>query len=375
LFNFVRIPMMERKRLLSLDAFRGFTVAAMILVNFPGNDEQVFKPLSHTHWWGISFTDLIAPFFLFIVGVSITFAYTQRTREGSQAQTLYVKIISRAAKIFALGMVLNCLGLIGNFSWEEVRWTGTLHRIAIVFMVCSMLSLHSNWKQQIAVGATILLGYSIAMTCIPTPGYASVMLEPGINLAAWVDQEFLPGKMWQGNWDPEGILSTFPSFVTTISGMLGGTLLLSELSQEHKVIRLFAFGFAAFVIGIVWNWQFGLNENLWSSSFVMFTSGMAAMTLASTIYVVDMLQYQRWATFGIVYGMNAIVVYILGDLLSPLFFGITFGDASLNLVFYQGLTQAGMAPKLASMLYSLMFVGINFIPAYLLYKKKIFIKI
>jgi predicted acyltransferase len=157
--------------------------------------------------------------------------------------------------------------------------------------------------------------------------------------------------------------------------MLVGTLLLSNLSQEHKVIRLFAFGFASFVIGIIWNWQFGLNENLWSSSFVMFTSGMASMTLASTIYVVDMLQYQQWAKFGIIYGMNAIVVYTLGDLLSPLFFGVKFGDASLNQVFYHGLTQAGVAPKLVSMLYSLMYVGINFIPAYLLYKKKIFIKI
>jgi predicted acyltransferase len=367
--------MMARKRLLSLDAFRGFTVAAMILVNFPGNDDEVFKPLSHTHWWGISFTDLIAPFFLFIVGVSITFAYTHQIRDGIHPKTLYVKIASRALKIFALGMLLNCLGLIGNFAWEEVRWTGTLHRIAIVFLVCSVLSLHTTWKQQIALGATILLAYGIAMTCIPTPGYANVMLEPGINLAAWVDQEFLPGKMWQGNWDPEGILSTFPSFVTTISGMLVGTLLISKLSQEQKVIRLFVFGFASFVIGIIWNWQFGLNENLWSSSFVMFTSGMAAMTLASTIYVVDMLQYEQWAKFGIIYGMNAIVVYTLGDLLSPLFFGIKFGDVSLNQAFFSGLTQVGITPKLASMLYSLIYVGINFIPAYLLYKKKIFIKI
>ena len=366
---------MENKRLLSLDAFRGFTIAAMILVNFPGNGDNVFSPLSHTHWWGISFTDLIAPFFLFIVGVSIAFAYTKRLEAGVPPKSMYFKIISRALKIYAVGMFLNVLGLIGNFSWEEVRWTGTLPRIAIVFLVCGLLFLHTNWKKQAIIGAVILIVYWLAMTLIPTPGYDKAMLEPGVNLAAWVDSKFLPGKMWQGTWDPEGILSTFPSFVTTITGMLAGTLLLSKRTQEQKVIMMFTLGFAAFVAGIVWNWDFGLNENLWTSSFVLLTSGMACMTLASTIYLVDMLKYTKWATFGVIYGMNAITIYVLGDLLSLIFYRMKFGGAPLNDLFYNMATNIGVMPKIASMLYSLIYVGINFIPAYILYRKKIFIKL
>ncbi|MFN8254466.1 MAG: heparan-alpha-glucosaminide N-acetyltransferase domain-containing protein [Bacteroidales bacterium] len=366
---------MENKRLLSLDAFRGFTIAAMILVNFPGNGDYSYAPLNHTEWNGISFTDMIAPFFLFIVGVSIAFAYTKRLEAGIPPKSMYSKIIFRALKIFAVGMALNLLGILTEFSWAELRWTGTLHRIAIVFMVCGILFLHTNWKTQAIIGSAILVAYWLVMTLIPTPGYGKVMLEPGINIAAWVDQQWLPGKMWQGNWDPEGIMSTFPSFVTTITGMLTGTLLLSKRTDEQKIMMMFTFGFTAFILGVVWNWTFPLNENLWTSSFVLFTSGMASMTLAATIYIADMQKYQKWTQFGVIYGMNAIAVYVLADILARFFYGLKFSGASLNEHFFNGFTSMGMYPKLASMIYALIYVGINFIPAWFLYKKKIFIKL
>lgn len=366
---------MENKRLVSLDAFRGFTIAAMILVNFPGNGDYVFLPLQHTEWWGISFTDLIAPFFLFTVGVSIALAYTKRLDAGAKPQTMYSKLFIRTLKIFAVGMFLNVLGIIGDFSWDELRWTGTLHRIAIVFLVCGLLFLRTGWKTQAITGAAVLVLYWLAMTLIPTPGYDTAMLEPGINLAAWVDVKLLPGKLWQGTWDPEGILSTFPSIVTGITGMLAGKLMLTKRTMEEKVILLFFFGFLSFIVGIVWNWDFGLNENIWSPSFVMLTSGMAALTLAATIYLVDMLHYQKWARFGVIYGMNAITIYVLADVLALFFYGLPFGGESLNAHFFLLLTSIGTAPKIASMLYALIFVGINFIPSYFLYQKKIFIKL
>lgn len=365
----------QNKRLGALDAFRGFTIAAMILVNFPGNRNHVFKPLLHTDWWGISFTDLVAPFFLFTVGVSIALAYTKRIDAGQKPQSLYKKLFIRALKIYGVGMLLNLMGLIGDFTWEEVRWTGTLHRIAIVFLVCGLLFLHANWKKQAIIGASILVLYWLAMTFIPLPGHGKVMLEPGMNLAAWVDSKLLPGKMWQGSWDPEGILSTFPSVVTGITGMLAGTILLSKQSMEKKVIQLFFFGFVSFVIGIVWNWDFGLNENIWSSSFVMVTSGMAALVLASLLYIIDILMYGKWAQFGVIYGMNAIAVYVLADILALLFYELPFGGASLNKIFFELFTSMACPPKVSSMLYAIIFVGINFIPAYLLYRKKIFIKL
>ncbi len=366
---------MENKRLVSLDAFRGFTIAAMILVNFPGNWDYVFAPFRHSEWWGITFTDIIAPFFLFTVGVSIALAYTKRLEAGVKPREMYKKLFIRSLKIFAVGMFLNLLGIIDNFSWEELRWTGTLHRIAIVFLVCGVLFLNTGWQAQAVTGAVVLVLYWLAMTLIPTPGYDKAMLEPGVNLAAWVDKQFLPGKMWQGTWDPEGILSTFPAAVTGITGMLVGKLLLSKRPIETKVNMLSFWGFISFVIGIVWNWSFGLNENLWSPSFVMLTSGMAALTLASCIYLIDMHNYQKWAQFGVIYGMNAIAVYVLADLLGIIFYSLSIGGETLNMHFFNVLTSIGLAPKVTSMIYGLMYVGVNFIPALILFRRKIFIKL
>lgn len=366
---------MDSKRLISLDAFRGFTIAAMILVNFPGNWDHVFKPLRHTEWWGISFTDLIAPFFLFTVGVSIALAYTRHLDAGHKPREMYRKLFIRSFKIFAVGMLLNALGIISNFSWEELRWTGTLHRISIVFLVCALLYLHTSWKTQAVIGSLLLVLYCVVMIFIPTPGFDQAMLEPGANLAAWVDQQLLPGKMWQGTWDPEGILSTFPSFVTGITGMLVGKLLISKKTIGDKITMLFFWGFVSCAIGIVWSWSFGLNENLWSPSFVLFTSGLAALTVASFIYVIDLHDYKNWAQFGVIYGMNAIAVYVLADVLAIIFYGIPLGVESLNMHFFNAFTSLGVAPKVASMVYGLLYVGVNFIPAYILYRKKIFIKL
>ena len=366
---------MENKRLLSLDAFRGFTIAAMILVNFPGNGDHVFSPLQHTHWNGISFTDLIAPFFLFIVGVSIAFAYTKRLEAGIPVRSMYGKLFSRALKIFAVGMFLNLLGILDDFSFSELRWTGTLHRIAIVFLVCGLLFLKTGWKTQAITGAVILIGYWLAMTLIPTPGYDRAMLEPGINLAAWVDSKWMPGAMWQGTWDPEGILSTFPSIVTGITGMLVGTLILGKKSQEHKVMTLFTIGFVTAIVGVIWSWVSPLNENLWTSSFVLFTSGLACMTLAGSLFLIDILHYKKVANFGIIYGSNAITIYVLADIFALFFYGLQLGGASLNDHYFNFFTALGGAPKIISMTYALIYVGINFIPAWVLYKRNIFIKL
>jgi predicted acyltransferase len=362
-------------RLISLDAFRGITIAAMILVNFPGNGHHVYAPLQHSHWNGITPTDLIAPFFLFIVGVAITFAYTKRLDAGISPSKMYPRLIGRSLKIFAVGMFLNILGLIPDFNFADIRYTGTLHRIAIVFLVCGLLFLNTNWKTQAITGALILIFYWLAMTLIPTPGYGKVMLEPGINLAAWIDSKFLPGKMWQGTWDPEGILSTFPSIVTGITGMLAGTLLLKIKAQEYKVIYLFTFGFISTIAGVVWNWVFPLNENLWTSSFVLFTSGLASMTLAASIFLVDIQQYNKNAQFGVIYGSNAITIYVLADIFALIFYGVKIAGNSLNDHFFNFFTSIGGSPRFVSMVYALIYVGINFIPAYILYKKKIFIKL
>jgi predicted acyltransferase len=364
--------MTESKRLISLDVMRGFTVAAMILVNFPGSELFSYAPLNHSRWNGLSPTDLIAPVFLFVVGVSIAFAYTKRLELGLPKAEMYKKIGWRSVKIYLVGILLN---LLPDFNFADLRYTGTLPRIALVFLFCAVLFLNTNWKRQAWIGTGILVAYWLAMLFVPTPGYDRPMLEPGINLAAWFDTKFLPGTMWQKTWDPEGILSTFPSFVTGISGMLAGRLLLSNLDKREKVIILMVGGFVAMIAGYWWNLHFPCNENIWSSSFVLITSGIAALILGTCYYLIDIVGYTRFTKPGLIFGANAIAVYFLADIWGLLFFRFKFGGFSLNEHFMSAFTNVGPSPEFWGMVYSLLFVGINFIPAFILYRKKIFIKL
>jgi predicted acyltransferase len=365
-------PSGSSSRLLSLDAMRGFTIAAMIMVNFPGNEAHVFPTLSHTKWNGLTFTDLIAPTFLFIVGVSIAYAYNKRRASSASKTDLYKKILIRSAKIFAVGMFLNMLP---NFDFSDLRYTGTLHRIAIVFLVCAILYLNTTWKQQALIGAAILILYWMALTLIPVPGLGKVMLEPGLNIAAWVDQQYLPGKMWQGNWDPEGILSTFPSIVTTITGMLAGRLMLTSLAPNEKSNFLMTAGFASAAMGYFWGLAFPVNENLWTSSFVLVTSGFASLLLGASYFIIDIRGQTKGIAPGVIFGANAIAAYVLADILALLFYVFPIGGDTLNHLGTNALAQTGMDPRLASLLFALFFVCVNFIPVFLLYKKRIFIKL
>jgi predicted acyltransferase len=293
-------------------------------------------------------------------------------RHDLEKGLLYRKIVWRALKIYALGIFLN---LLPWFDFYDLRYTGTLPRIALVFLPCAILFLTTSFRQQLWTGISILIAYWLAMTLIPTPGVGKVVLEPGVNLAAWVDSKFLPGKMWQGTWDPEGILSTFPSIVSGICGLLAGHLLVSKRTPTDKVIYLMVFGLISAVAGYVWSLAFPLNENLWTSSFVLLTSGFAALILGATYYVVDIRGYQGWTFPGIVFGANAITVYVLADILALAFYVLPWGGETLNIRVTSALTTFGLAPKLSSCVYALLFVGINFIPAFILYRKKIFIKV
>jgi predicted acyltransferase len=363
---------LQHVRLISLDAMRGFTIAAMILVNFPGSWDHVFPPLLHASWNGITPTDFIFPFFLFIVGVSIVLAYHKRLVLGTSKKDLIQKIIIRSIKIYAVGMFLN---MIPDFDFMALRWTGVLHRIAVVFFVCALLYLYTSWQTQGLVACILLVGYWLAMTLIPTPGAGQVMMEPGINLAAWVDSEFLPGKKWQGSWDPEGILSTIPAIVTGITGLLVGRIFLSERPPSIKANYLMTLGLLSMILGYLWGYHFPINKNLWSSSFVLLTSGTAALVLGAFYFVVDILGKKKGTSVGVVFGANAISVYVMADLLSLIFYGLPLGGHSLNQHFMAAFGVIGLRAEWASMIYAILFVGINFIPAYLLYKRNIFIKL
>jgi len=359
------------QRLLSLDAFRGFTIALMITVNNPGSWSHVYAPLLHAKWHGITPTDLVFPFFLFIVGVSIALAYSKRLDSGADKKALYKKIIFRSLKIFAVGIFLN---LFYKFDFANLRVAGVLQRIAIVFLVCSFLFLNFDWKKLAKIGIITLILYWIIMAFLPVPGIGEPRLEPGENIAAWIDSYLLPGRMWQGTWDPEGLFSTLPAIVTGITGMLAGILIISSLTTDRKIVWLFTLGFLSFLLGGIWDWFFP-NKNLWTSSFVLYTSGAAAMTLAACIFIVDVLHLNKWTRMGRIFGANAIVVYVFSGMIVRLLGLISFSGKTYQQVFMDSLTGIGIEAKLASLLYAIIFILICYIPAYILYKKKIFIKL
>ncbi len=359
-------------RLLSLDAFRGFTIALMILVNNPGSWDHVYPPLLHAEWNGLTPTDLVFPFFLFIVGVSIVLAYSKRLALGVDKPDIYRKIIFRSLKIFAVGIFLN---LCPDFDFADLRIAGVLQRIAIVFLICSFLYLNFEWKSLARIGSAILVFYWLVMAFVPVPGLGITSLEPGNNIAAWIDNILLPGRKWQGTWDPEGLFSTLPSIVTGIAGMLAGILIVSKLQIERKIIWLFTLGFLAFLIGGIWDWTFPINKNLWSSSFVLYTAGAASMTLAVLIFFVDILQINKWVKPGLIFGANAIAVYVLAGLIPDLFHRVKIGGYSFVGWIMELQSTAGIPPKLASLFYALLFLGFCYLFALFLYRRKIFIKL
>ncbi len=359
-------------RLTSLDVFRGVTIAAMILVNYPGSGEFIYAPLEHAVWNGLTPTDLIFPFFLFIVGVSITLSYTKTLEKGTLRSTLHRKIVFRTLKIFAVGLFLSMLP---SFDIMNIRITGVLQRISIVFFACSFLFLHTSFRTQLVAGVVTLVLYWLAMTLIPTPGIGEVMLDKGVNLAAWVDSKVLPGRMWQGTWDPEGVLSTFPSIVTGICGMLAGHLLLGNRPAGNKVVVLMVSGFAAVSAGYAWGFVFPVNKNLWSSSYVLVTAGMASLVLGALYYIIDVRKHTRGTAPWLVFGSNAIAIYFISDVISYIFYLIPVGPGALNEQFMRFFTGMGIEPKLASMCYAFMFVCVNFGIASILYARKIFIKL
>ncbi len=358
----------SNKRLISLDMLRGLTIALMIVVNDPGSWDHIYWPLRHAEWHGVTITDFVFPFFLFIVGVSIVLSTYKQLAAGADKKKMRKKIVIRSLKIFALGLFLN---LFPEFNFAELRIPGVLQRIAIVYLVCALMFLSTDWKAQLKIAAGALVGYWLAMVLIPVPGIGAGVLEPGKNLAAWIDSLLIPGTMWQGTWDPEGLLSTIPAIVTGMTGMLAGQLLKQDMGIEKKLNYLFLAGLLCVVGGYFWDLFFPMNKNLWTSSFVLFTSGWAMMGLAACVLLVDVLGYDRMAKFGVIYGSNAITVYVFAGVFPWLLNSILgFKD-----FFYNGLVSLGMVPELASMLYAFLYALICYIPAYILYKKKIFIKI
>lgn len=363
---------LSSNRLVSLDFFRGLTIIGMIIVNTPGSWRYVYTPLEHAEWNGITPTDFVFPFFIFIVGVSIVFAYTKYLEKGKNRGEMVPKIVQRSLIIFALGIFL---ALFPEFNFANIRIPGVLQRIAIVFFSCALLFLYTSKKSHWWIGGGLLIGYWLIVALVPHPELGLSLAEPGHNIAAWMDQTFIPGRLYRGTWDPEGILSTLPAIASGITGMIAGHLLVSNRSQDRKVIILMVGGLVAFTLGNMWDWVFPINKNLWTSSYVLYTSGLASMVLGACYYWIDILGKTKGTFPGIVFGTNAITAYVLSGVLLLVTHRAWFGEKSLVGMFMDGLMSIGVNPYLASFLWALFYCSLCFIPVYMLYKKRIFIKV
>jgi predicted acyltransferase len=366
-------------RMLSLDAFRGLTIAGMILVNNPGTWGSIYSPLKHADWHGWTPTDLIFPFFLFIVGVSITLALSRRAEGGGSKRDLYVKIFRRALIIFALGIVLAGFPF---FELSTIRIPGVLQRIAVCYLFAAIIFLKTDWRTQAFIAAALLVTYWILMTLVPVPGFGAGDLGKEGNLAAYLDRMLLEGHIWQQAkvYDPEGILSTLPAIATTLCGVLTGRLLRSRQTPLEKTAGMFVAGTAGIVAGWAWNFWFPINKPLWTSSYVLFTAGMALQLLALCYWLIDIKGARRWAKPFVVFGTNALAVFFLSGIFARLLGLIKFTGAdgkrhALHQLVFDNLFASWASPVNASLMFAVCFVLLWLGLMWILYRRNIFIKV
>ena len=358
-------------RVESVDILRGFTILAMILVNTPGTWSHIYAPLSHAEWHGLTPTDLIFPFFLFIVGISIYFSYKNKLNTKST----YKKIIIRSLKLIGLGLFLNLFLPYFPFfnDFETLRIPGVLQRIGLVFLFSSLLYLNCNWRHLAAIGIVIIVGYWLCLGFIPfQDGSLPTFNRAPNNWANYIDLNILGKHMWKADYDPEGLISTIPSIATCISGILIGRLL--DGLTHIKYLFIAAFGFL--ISGYVFNSWFPINKAIWSSSFVLVTSGWATLILSIIYYFKDFKKIEFGTIFKYV-GMNAITIYFLSSFLSKSMYLIKIDkDNNIHSFIYETLfVQSFLPQEFSSLLYALVVVLFYLGLGYLLYKKNIFIKV
>ena len=360
-----------QNRLLSIDVLRGMTLIFMIIVNTPGSWDYVYAPLLHADWNGLTPTDYIFPNFLFIVGVSIVLSLNNKINELNRNQVLK-KIIWRAFKIYLVGVFL---WVFPDFDLTSIRWVGVLQRISFVFLFCGLIYLFIDKKLFIYISFITLILYWFIMLYIPVPGIgAPDLTSPELNLAHYIDSKFLPGVMWQDTWDPEGILTTIPSIITGVFGLVAGSILVSNKDIKDKIIKLFSLGLLLVFVGDFFSWSFPVNKNLWSTSYTFLMAGMSFMLVASFTYLIDVNGYKKFK-MSQVFGTNSIFTYVLSGTLTSIFYSDRFIGVELNSVFVDTLIGLGIFPKLTSLLYAIIFVLIIYLPAKYLFKKKVFIKL
>jgi predicted acyltransferase len=394
----------KKERLISLDVFRGLTIAGMLLVNDPGTWSAIYPPLEHAEWNGWTPTDLIFPFFLFIVGITTYLSINSRRAHGADDGAIIRQIIRRGLIIYLLGFLMALSpgyqwGDIAGMAhpsawdrivvrWEHVRIMGVLARIGVVYIIAALICYKTTVKQQVVIIACILYGYWLAMTLLPVPGTggtlgANLIGTKDQNLAAWLDRKILGmNHIWIGGvtFDPEGPMSTIPAIATAMLGYLAGKWIGMARPLLEKMAALFAVGSIGMMAGLMWNWSFPINKSLWTSSYVLFTAGMACVILATCMWIIDYRNIRGWTKPWVIFGVNPIVAFVGSGLLARLIYTLWKVDyngkqVSIENVIYERGFHSWLPDRLASLAFASVFVLVWYGILAGLYRRKIFLKV
>lgn len=375
-------------RLLSLDVFRGATIAGMMLVNNPGSWGHIYPPFKHAAWHGWTYTDTVFPFFLWIVGVAMTFSMAKRIEQGTDRNKLMLHVLKRSAAIIAIGLFLNGfpfgLAFGHNFSFEAIRLPGVLQRIGLCYLFSGMILLFSSITWQIRWTAIFLVGYWLLVRLVPVPGYGAGILEPMGNLAWYIDSTVLAGHTWRGapvpGFDPEGMVSMIPAIATTMLGILTGHFVRSQRSTEDKTGWMFFWGSILILAGLTMDNWLPINKNLWTSSYTIFMAGLSLVVFSCCYWVIDVKGYKRWIKPFEIYGLNSITMFALSGIIGRLItlIKLTGPDGSVisfKTWYYETFFLSIGDPMLASFLHSIAFMLGLYLIAYVMYRQKWVLKV
>jgi predicted acyltransferase len=376
-------------RLASLDVFRGITIAAMILVNMAGVADQVYPYLVHADWNGCTPTDLIFPFFLFIIGVAMSFSLAKYTDLLSNSSLnnkdwrgLYWRIIYRSVFLFSLGLLLNGFW---NYDWHTIRIMGVLQRISLSYFVAALIILKLPKKAQYLIAFSLLIIYWLLMSFISVPGYGVGNLTRDGNLGAYLDRLIIgtaylyKGDQFNSLGDPEGLFSTIPAVVNVLLGYFTGEWLRKEPVKSRTSISLVLAGLSCLVIGQVWDFWFPINKKLWTSSYVVFTTGWALLLLASCYELIEVRGLRRWGKPFEIMGLNAIFIFINSVLMIKILVKthIGIGEKAPNTYtwIYEHFFASWAGAMNGSLLFAIVTLLFWWLVVYIMYRKRWFVKI
>jgi predicted acyltransferase len=389
---------LHEERLVSLDVYRGLTVAGMILVTDPGTYSAVYWPLRHAEWNGATPTDMIFPSFLFIVGVAIPFSFAKRIERGADRARLAGHVVLRSALLFVIGLIVNGFP---DYDLHTLRIPGILQRIALCYLCGGLIYLWSRGNVRtraqgsagdwIIVGLTtfILAAYWLVLKLVPVPGFGAGRLDSLGNLPAFIDRSILGTRhMWAYGltpgygvtYDPEGLISTLPAVATLLVGVLAGVWMRTKRSGRQKAIGLAAAGLIFLLVGWLLHPFLPINKRIWTSTFALFSSGVSLLAFSLCYAIVDLKRWRRWASPALIFGTNAIFAFALSGVITTLSDRIHVRDGggaalSLHRWSYQYGFASWLEPVHASLAYAIAIVLLNMVIMGLLYRRRIFLRV